>query len=126
MARRTVAAAATATVVAVAAFSVTAYAASLSLGSDSLGGGKSNVATCGSNVSVTQVLNGSNQLSGVVVGSIPAACGGATLAVTVNNGTTNSSGTAAIPGGGGSVTVTLGSALTFKDAYETDVTITGP
>jgi hypothetical protein len=126
MKRKAIIVAATALLGAVAVFSVSGYAASVSTGTNSLGGGKSSVPTCGSNVTVAQVLNGSNQISQVIVGSIPSACGGGTAAVTVNTGPANSSGTQAVPAGGGSVTVTLGTPLTFKDAYETDVTVTGP
>jgi hypothetical protein len=110
----------------VTASAVSGYAANLSYSSGSLGGGKSSVPMCGASVSVTQVLNGSNQISGVTVGSIPSSCGGATLAATVSNGTSNSSGSVTVPASGGSVTVTLGTPLTFKDSYETDITITGP
>ena len=52
--------------------------------------------------------------------------GGATLQVTVNNGVTNSSGSAAVPAGGGSVTVTLGAAVAVTTATQTDMVLVGP
>jgi hypothetical protein len=62
----------------------------------------------------------------VTVGVLPAACAGATLQVTVNNGVANASGSAAVPGGGGSVVVTLGSAPAVTAAEQTDLVVVGP
>ena len=46
--------------------------------------------------------------------------------MTVNNGTTNSSGTAVVSAGGGSMTVTLAAVVAFRQANEVDVAIVGP
>jgi hypothetical protein len=70
-------------------------------------------------------LSGANVAS-VTVSSLPSACGGATIQVAVNDGTTSSSGSGTVPGGGGSVTVTLGAAVPAATAEELDVVLTGP
>jgi hypothetical protein len=107
-------------------YAITGHAASLSAASNSLGSGKSSVTGCDPDgVSMVQVLTGNNVTS-VTVGGIAAACAAGSLSVTVNNGTTNSTGAAVVPVGGGSVTVPLGAAVAMKDADEIDVTITGP
>ena len=72
-----------------------------------------------------QNLTGSN-VSSVTIGGIAATCATGTLSVTVNNGTANSSGTAVVPAGGGSMTVTLAAAVAFRQANEVDVAIVGP
>jgi hypothetical protein len=115
-----------AALVAAALFATVGHASSLSTGAQSLGAGSSAVAMCDANgVTVLQVLT-ANNVSSVTISGIAAACGGGTLSVTVNNGTTNSTGTAAVPGGGGSMTVALASAVAMKDSDEIDVSITGP
>jgi hypothetical protein len=107
-------------------FVTVGHAAGITPSSTGLGAGRTAVIACDTNgVTVVQVLTGTN-VTGITVGAIDASCGGETLSVTVNNGTTNSTGTATVPAGGGSVTATLAAAVAFKDAYETDLTITGP
>jgi hypothetical protein len=115
-----------AALVAAALFATVGHASSLSAGAQSLAAGKSAVAMCDTNgVTVVQVLTGNN-VSSVTISGIAAACGGGSLSVTVNNGTANSTGTAAVPGGGGSMTVALASTVLMKDSDEIDVSITGP
>ena len=65
-------------------------------------------------------------VTSVTVGQIAAACAGGVLAATVNNGIINSSGSGTVPGGGGSLTVTLGVPVPAKDSEQIDVAITGP
>jgi hypothetical protein len=62
----------------------------------------------------------------VTVSGLPAACGTAILQVTVNNGTVNVSGSAAVPAAGGSVTVTLASAPAVTRSEQTDLVLIGP
>ena len=103
-----------------------ALAASLSLGANSLGAASASTPRCTTaGLGVLQVLSGSNVVS-VTVSSLPAGCGGATLQATLNNGTTSSSGSTTVPAGGGSVTVTLGSAIALGQVDEVDIVITGP
>jgi hypothetical protein len=102
------------------------HAAGITATTSGLGAGKTAVTACDSNgVSVVQVLTGTN-VTGITVGAIDASCGGESLSATVNNGTANSTGTAIVPAGGGSVTVTLAADVAFKDADEIDLTITDP
>ena len=101
-------------------------AASLSLTSHALGAATVSTPRCASaGMTVFQTLSGANVAS-VTVGSIPAACAGATLLVTVNNGSATGSGSATVPAGGGSVTVTLGTAPAATAAETTDLVLVGP
>ena len=102
------------------------HGASMGAASTSLGAGKAAVTACDPDgITVTQVLTGIN-VTAVGVGGVASACGTGTISVTVNNGTANSTGTAIVPAGGGSMTVTLASAVAMKDSDEIDVAITGP
>ncbi len=101
-------------------------AASLSFASGTLGAARTTTPRCTTaGLTVFQNLSAGTVIS-VTVGAIPAACGAATLQVTVNNGVTNASGSAAVPGGGGSVTITLGSAPAVTASLETDLVLAGP
>jgi hypothetical protein len=102
------------------------HAASLGAGSQSLGGNSAAVGRCDTDgVGIVQNLSGANVVS-VTVSQIASACGNASISVTLNNGTTNSSGSGTVPAGGGSLTVSLGSAIAAKDGEEIDVSINGP
>jgi hypothetical protein len=115
-----------AALVAAALFATIGHASALNTGAKTLGAGKIAVTKCDTDgVSVLQVLTGNNVTS-VTVAQIASACGGGTLSVTVNNGTTSKTGTATVPGGGGSMTVALSAAVAMKDSDEIDVSITGP
>jgi hypothetical protein len=75
---------------------------------------------------VTETVVGvATTISGVTVGGVAAACAGQTLSATVNNGTNNFSGSATVPSGGGTVTITLASAVTGTEGVEIDVAIGG-
>jgi hypothetical protein len=103
-----------------------ALAASLSMGSNALGAAMASTPRCtAAGLGVLQVLSGSNVVS-VTVSSLPSGCGGATLQATLNNGTTSSSGSTTVPAGGGSVTVTLASAIAIGQVDEIDLVLTGP
>jgi len=105
---------------------VVGVAASVSITSGTLGAATVATPRCtAAGLSVLQNLSAGTVIS-VSVGVLPAACGGATLQVTVNNGVTNASGSAAVPGGGGSVTVTLGSAPMVTATEQTDLVLVGP
>jgi hypothetical protein len=105
---------------------VVGSAASLSFASGSLGAATTATPRCTTaGLTVFQNLSAGTVLS-VTVGAIPAACGGATLQVTVNNGVTNASGSAVVPGAGGAVTVTLATAPAVTAAEQTDLVLVGP
>jgi hypothetical protein len=101
-------------------------ASSLAFSSNTLGAAKVATPRCtAAGLTVFQNLAAGTVVS-VTVGALPAACGGATLQLTVNNGTVNATGSAAVPAGGGSVTVTLGSAPAVSTAEQTDLVVIGP
>ena len=105
---------------------VVGAAASLSFASGTLGAATTATPRCTTaGLTVFQNLSVSTVTS-VTVGPLPAGCGGATLQVTVNNGTANGSGSAAVPVGGGSVTVTLGSAPAVTASDQIDLVLVGP
>jgi hypothetical protein len=105
---------------------VVGLAASIVLSSASVGAARTATPRCtNASLSVLQNLSSGTVVS-VTVGGLPAACAGATLQVTVNNGTTNASGSATVPAGGGSATATLGAAPALKVADEVDLVLTGP
>ena len=65
-------------------------------------------------------------VSSVTVSGIPAACGTGTLQAAVNNGLTSSTGSTAVPAGGGSVTVTLALAVALTATIQVDAVVVGP
>jgi hypothetical protein len=108
------------------ACAVIGLAASVVVSSGSLGASTISVPRCTSaGLSVLQNLTAATVTS-VTVSGLPAACGGGTLQVTVNNGVTNSGGSAAIPAGGGSATVTLAVAVGVTATEQTDLVVVGP
>jgi len=107
-------------------FAIIGHAASMGAASTTLGAGRAAVTACDTDgITVTQVLTGIN-VTAIGVGGVASACGTGTISVTVNNGIANSTGTAIVPAGGGSITVTLASTVAMKDSDEIDVAITGP
>ena len=105
---------------------VVGSAASLSFASGSLGAATTATPRC-TTASLTVFQNlAAGTVASVTVGAIPAACGGATLQVTVNNGVTNSSGSAVVPGGGGAVTVNIAVPPAVTAAEQTDLVLVGP
>ena len=101
-------------------------AASVSFSSNTLGAAKTATPRCtAAGLTVLQNLSGATVVS-ITVGGLPSACGGATLQATLNNGAANASGSAAVPAGGGSVTVTLGSAPAVALADQIDLVLVGP
>jgi hypothetical protein len=111
---------------AVVLFAIIGHATSIGTASTTVGAGRAGVTRCDSDgITVTQVLTGNN-VTVVAVAGIASACGTGSLKATVNNGTTSSTGVATVPAGGGSMTVTLASAVSMKDSDEIDVAIAGP
>jgi hypothetical protein len=105
---------------------VNGFASSLPSSSNTLGAGGAGVAKCQSSaITVTQTLSGSNVAS-VTVAGLSSTCGNGALTAAVDNLTSSSSGSATIPSGGGSVTVTIATAVPAKDVERIDVSIAGP
>jgi hypothetical protein len=103
-----------------------AFAATLSIGSGSVGMGAVSAPRCTTaGLGVIQNLSGSSVIS-VTVTALPSGCAAATLQVTLNNQTTSSGGSATVPAGGGSVTVSLGTAVAISANEEVDLVLTGP
>jgi hypothetical protein len=101
-------------------------AASLSSSTGSLGAATAATGRCtNAGLTVFRNLSGSNVAS-VTVGAIPAACGGATLLVTVTVGAATGSGSASVPAGGGSVTVAIAGTPAAATAERTDLVLIGP
>jgi hypothetical protein len=110
----------------VAVAAVSGAADSLALASDQVGAASSAVPKCSTvGMAAVENVSGSSIVS-VTVSQIDAACAGGTLSLTVNNGTINGSGLAAVPGGGGSITITLGSAVPFASNAGVDLLVAGP
>lgn len=115
-----------AVILVIATGAVIGNAASLSFASGSLGAATTATPRCTTaGLTVFQNLT-AGTVTSVTVGGLPAACGGATLQVTVNNGVANSSWSAAVPGGGGSVTVALAVPPAVTAAGQTDLVLVGP
>jgi hypothetical protein len=105
---------------------VMGMAASVTLSTSHLGSNSTATPRCTtSGLLLVQNLSGTSVAS-VTVGGIPASCGSATMYATVNNGATNSSGSAAIPAGGGTVTVTLAAAVPATTVDQADIVVVGP
>lgn len=104
-----------------------ASAAKLTVSDGAIAAGKGALATCDANgVTVAQNVSGTDVAS-VDVAGIDATCAGGTVKVTVRNGTDAAQeGTGTIPAGGGSVTVTLASAVPLKEAHFIGVFLQGP
>jgi len=101
-------------------------AASISFVTDSLGGATAATPRCTTaGLTIFQNLSAGTVVS-VTISGLPAACGGALAQATVNNGAVSGSGSATVPGGGGSVTVPLAVAPAVTAAEQTDVLLTGP
>jgi hypothetical protein len=114
-------------VTAVLVVSTTGLASSLASSSKTLGNGSAPVTSCDTDgVKVVLNLNATPAVSGATVSGVAATCVGATLSLDVNNGLTNSAGTAVVPSGGGTMTITLTTPLAPKDSMQSDLTLAGP
>jgi hypothetical protein len=105
---------------------VSGQARTQAIGSRALGANKAAPSRCDTDgVTLTQTLSGANVTS-VTAAGIASACATGTLSLTVNNGSATSSGSAVVPAGGGSVTVTLASAIAATSGEQIDLVISGP
>jgi hypothetical protein len=105
---------------------VVGSAAGLALSLTYLGAAAMTTPRCTSSaLSVLPVLTASNVTS-VTIATLPAGCGGATIKVTVDSGVTSGSGSAAVPGGGGSMTVPITAGPVLDANVEIDFVLEGP
>jgi hypothetical protein len=103
-----------------------AFATSVGVSVRSLGAAGVSTPRCTSSaVNILPNLSGSNFIS-VTVSGLPSSCGGATVQVAINNGTTSSTGAGTVPSGGGSVTVALAATVNATTVAETDILLSGP
>ena len=89
-----------------ATFAACASAASLAFNSNALSAGNASVTSCGvASLSATRDVNNAGNITQVDVPSVPAACAGATLSVTLvgAGGASLGSASAAVPAGGGTM-----------------------
>jgi hypothetical protein len=109
-----------------------AAAATVGLTSGTLGSGSAVPAACdsGAPAVVQNVGSSSPNTTNIVtvdVSGIVSACGGGTLKVSLYNATDAvQEATAAIPAGGGTVTVTFGTAVPLKESHLVAVSLQGP
>ena len=102
------------------------FAASLPSSSDGIGAATVTLPRCtAAALTVVPTIVAAN-VTAVVVSGIPSTCGSATLQAAMNNGLANSTGSAAIPAGGGSVTVTLALPVALTAGTQVDAIIVGP
>jgi hypothetical protein len=101
------------------------FAASLTVSSSRLGAGAADVRCTSGGVTLFQYVSGSDVVA-VIVDGVASACGGATLSVTVDNGSASGSGSAAVPAGGGRVTVLITPTVPLLDSHRVSVRIIGP
>lgn len=114
------------TVVSIVASASLGAAASLAFSGGSLGfAGVSTPRCTSAALSVTPVLTAST-ISSVTVAGLPAACGGAALSVTADNGVSSSSGSTTVPGGGGAVSVSLTGTASLIASVRIDLVLVGP
>ena len=108
-----------------------AAAATVGLTSGNLGSGSSAPASCDSAPTAAQNVGASSpnttNIVTVDVSGIVSGCAGGTLKVSLYNGTDAAQeATAAIPAGGGTVTVTFATAVPLKDSHLVAVSLQGP
>jgi hypothetical protein len=122
--RRTIASGAAVIALAVAAaLALPALAASLGSNSRTLGAGTASVPRCDADgIKIAINLTGTNVVSVTGTG-IDSGCGGLTMKATVTGGT-SSSGSIAVPAGGGSVTATLAASVAVVQSLRVDVVVT--
>jgi hypothetical protein len=108
--------------------SAAAAAATLAVTSGALGAGSASTIVCPTaGVSLTQTVS-SAKVASVTVGSIPSACGGGKLYVTVYDGTTvGTTGAQTIPAGGGTMSaVAVSPQPNASASNQSSILIQGP
>ena len=119
------------TAVALAAtFAACGAAATLALGSNPLSAGNATVSSCGvSSLAATRTVDNSGNVTQVSIPSVPGACAGATLYVTLvgSSGTSLGSANAAVPAGGGTMNFSsFGATVAASSLLSYSYAVVGP
>jgi hypothetical protein len=105
-------------------------AATLALASSPLSSGNASVTSCGvSSLSATRTVDNSGNVTQVSIPSVPGACAGATLSVTLvgSGGTSLGSASATVPVGGGTMTFSsFGATVSATSLLSYSYAVTGP
>jgi hypothetical protein len=115
---------------AAATLSACAAAATLALGSNRLAAGNASVSSCGvSSLSATRTVDNSGSVTQVSVPSVPSACAGATLSVTLvgSGGASLGSASATVPAGGGTMSFSsFGATVAAPSLLSYSFAVVGP
>jgi hypothetical protein len=105
-------------------------AATLALASSPLSSGNASVTSCGvSSLSATRTVDNAGNVTQVSIPSVPSACAGATLAVTLvgTGGSSLGSASATVPGGGGTMSFSsFGATVSATSLLSYSYAVTGP
>lgn len=105
-------------------------AATLALASSPLSSGNASVTSCGvSSLSATRTVDNSGNVTQVSIPSVPGACAGATLLVTLvgSGGTSLGNASATVPAGGGTMNFSsFGATVSATSLLSYSYAVTGP
>jgi hypothetical protein len=105
-------------------------AATLALASSPLSSGNASVSSCGvSSLSATRTVDNSGNVTQVSIPSVPSACAGATLSVTLvgSGGTSLGNASATVPAGGGTMNFSsFGATVSATSLLSYSYAVTGP
>jgi hypothetical protein len=105
-------------------------AATLALASSPLSSGNASVSSCGvSTLSATRTVDNSGNVTQVSIPSVPSACAGATLSVTLvgSGGMSLGSASATVPAGGGTMNFSsFGATVSATNLLSYSYAVTGP
>jgi hypothetical protein len=105
-------------------------AATLATASSPLSSGNASVTSCGvSSLSATRTVDNSGNVTQLSIPSVPSACGGATLSVTLvgSGGTSLGSASATVPAGGGTMNFSsFGATVSAASLVSYSYAVTGP
>lgn len=105
-------------------------AATLALASSPLSSGNASVTSCGvSSLSATRTVDNSGNVTQVSIPSVPSACAGATLSVTLvgSGGASLGSASATVPAGGGTMNFSsFGATVSATSLLSYSYAVTGP
>jgi hypothetical protein len=113
-----------------ATFAACGAAATLALGSNRLSAGNASVSSCGvAALSATRAADNAGNVMQVSIPSVPVACAGATLSVTLvgSGGTSLGSASAAVPAGGGTMNFSsFGTTVSATNLLSYSYAVVGP
>jgi hypothetical protein len=104
-----------------------ASAAPVSSSASNLAAARVAVSRCSTGgMQVIEVVSNTATITAVTVNGIDPACAGGVLNLTVNSGAATTSGSATVPSGGGSLTITLSTPPALAAGAEVDLVVVGP